>query len=83
MEKPMTKVTYEIVRHDGGWAYKVDETFSETFPSHDSARKAAELAAKEQIAPGASTGIDYEDKKGQWHHEQSAGNDRPKTNVKG
>jgi len=25
----MGKITYEIVRHDGGWAYKVDETFSE------------------------------------------------------
>jgi hypothetical protein len=79
----MNKVTYEIVQHDGGWAYKVDETFSETFPSHDSARKAAELAAKEQIAPGKSTDIDYEDKQGHWHHEKSAGKDRPETKVKG
>jgi hypothetical protein len=43
----MTKITYEIVQHDGGWAYRVDETFSEAFPSHDSARKAAEQAARE------------------------------------
>jgi hypothetical protein len=40
----MAKITYEIVQHDGGWAYRVDETFSEPFPSHDSARKAAEQA---------------------------------------
>jgi hypothetical protein len=31
----MTKITYEIVEHDGGWAYRVDGVFSETFPSHD------------------------------------------------
>jgi hypothetical protein len=79
----MTKLTYEIIQHDGGWAYRVDETISETFPSHDSARKAAERAAKEQIEPGAATGITYEDKKGHWHHEQSAGDDRPETKVKG
>jgi hypothetical protein len=79
----MTKVTYEIVQHDGGWAYRVDETFSETFPSHDSARKAAELAAKEQIEPDKATNIDYEDKQGHWHHEKSSGKDRPETKVKG
>src|SRR5712691_5103150 len=38
----MTKVTYDIVEHDGGWAYRVDGVFSETFPSHDLARRAAE-----------------------------------------
>ena len=26
----MTEVTYTIVEHDGGWAYKVGDTFSET-----------------------------------------------------
>jgi hypothetical protein len=31
----MTKITYEIVEHDGGWAYRADGVFSETFPSHD------------------------------------------------
>jgi Uncharacterized protein conserved in bacteria (DUF2188) len=79
----MTKVTYEIVQHDGGWAYRVDETFSETFPSHDSARKAAEHAAKEQEVPGVATAISYEDKKGRWHAEQSSGDDRPEAKVKG
>ena len=42
----MTKITYEVVEHDGGWAYRVDGAFSETFPSHDMARRAAELADK-------------------------------------
>ena len=58
----MTKITYEIVEHDGGWAYRADGVFSETFPSHDLARKAAERAAKEQGVPGETTGISYEDR---------------------
>ena len=33
----------------------VDGVFSETFPSHDMARRAAERAAKEQVAPGDTT----------------------------
>jgi hypothetical protein len=79
----MAKITYEIVQHDGGWAYRVDETFSEAFPSHDSARKAAEQAAREQEEPGKATAISYEDKRGHWHSERSAGDDRPEVKVKG
>ena len=79
----MANITYRIVKHDGGWAYRVDETFSETFPSHDSARQAAERAAKEQGEPGSATIISYEDKSGHWHEEKSAGDDRPDVTVKG
>jgi Uncharacterized protein conserved in bacteria (DUF2188) len=79
----MTKITYEIVRHDGGWAYKVDETFSESFKTHHEARKAAELAAREQAEPGEATVITYEDKAGHWHKEKSAGDDRPEPDVEG
>ena len=79
----MSKITYEIVKHDGAWAYKVDETFSEPFRTHDLARKAAELAAREQAAPGEATVISYEDKKGHWHKEKSAGDDRPEPDVEG
>jgi len=79
----MTKVTYEIVEHDGGWAYRVDGVFSEPFPSHDMARQAAERAASEQITPGETTPISYEDKDGRWHDEMSAGKDRPETDVTG
>ena len=46
----MRTETYKIVEHDGGWAYRVDGVFSETFPSHDAARAAAERAAAEQRA---------------------------------
>ena len=79
----MTKVVYVIVEHDGGWAYKVGEVFSETFPSHDKARAAAERAAHEQNVGGATTGISFEDKSGHWHDQLSTGDDRPETDVTG
>ena len=79
----MTRITYQIVEHDGGWAYRVDGVFSEAFPTHDMARKAAERAAKEQIVPGETTTISWEDKDGRWHEEVAAGSDRPETSVEG
>ena len=78
----MTKITYQIVEHDGGWAYRVGETLSETFATHDLARKAAERAASEQVVGGSETGISYEDKAGHWHEEVSRGDDRPETDVR-
>jgi hypothetical protein len=79
----MSKIVYEIVEHDGGWAYRVDGVYSETFPSHDLARRAAERAAAEQHVPGATVGISYEDKQGRWHQEVAEGDDRPETEVEG
>jgi len=79
----MAKITYKIVEHDGGWAYKVGDVFSEPFPSRDEARRAAERAAREQLVPGDPAVISYEDRYGRWHDEQSAGSDRPETEVKG
>jgi len=79
----MTKITYEIVQHDGGWAYRMDGVFSETFATHDLARRAAQIAAKEQKLPGDTTAISYEDPAGRWHDEVAAGDDRPETDVAG
>ena len=79
----MTRITYQIVEHDGGWAYRVDGVFSEAFPTHDMARRAAERAAKEQIVPGETTTISWEDGDGHWHEEVAAGSDRPETDVEG
>ena len=79
----MVKVIYEIVQHDEGWGYKVNGVFSETFPSHDAARKAAERVAMEQHIPGNTTAISWEDRDGRWHQELSKGDDRPETDVKG
>jgi hypothetical protein len=78
----MSEVTYEIVEHDGGWAYKVDGVFSETFPSHGAALKAARNAAAEQRVPGETAVISFEDDKGKWHTETARGSDRPDTHIK-
>lgn len=53
----MPKVTYHIIEHDGGWAYRVGDVISETFSSHDLARRAAERAAGEQRVAGDTAGI--------------------------
>ena len=79
----MTRITYEVVEHDGGWAYRVDGVYSETFPTHDAARHAAERAAGEQRLSGETTGIRWEDGRGRWHEEVSEGDDRPTTDVEG
>jgi hypothetical protein len=78
----MSDVTYEIVRHDDGWAYKVNGVFSETYPTHSAALAAAQAAAQEQEIPGHSETIEYEDEKGKWHTETASGRDRPHTVVK-
>ena len=41
----MSNIRYEVVEHDGGWAYKVGDVFSETFRSHDAALAAARDAS--------------------------------------
>ncbi|MBM6592986.1 DUF2188 domain-containing protein [Microvirga pudoricolor] len=77
----MAEVQYRIVEHDGGWAYKLGDVFSEPFPSHDEALEAAKRAAAEQEVPGETEGIEYQDARGQWHSEVASGSDRPETEV--
>jgi hypothetical protein len=78
----MSHVTYSVVEHDGGWAYKVGDVFSETFPTREEAYAAAARAAQEQRVPGQSSAIEYEDSSGHWHEEEESGEDRPETEVK-
>ena len=79
----MTEVHYHIVEHDGGWAYKVGDVFSETFPGHDDAKDAAERAAAEQQRAGESEAIEYQDADGEWKVEDARGDDRPSADVEG
>jgi hypothetical protein len=79
----MSHLTYEIVEHDGGWAYKADGVFSEPYPTHDDALAAAKRAAGEQRVGGEDEAISYETADGKWHDELSSGEDRPETEVKG
>jgi uncharacterized lipoprotein YehR (DUF1307 family) len=76
----MAKIVYQIVEHDGGWAYKSGGVYSEPFSSHEAAVAAAKRAAAEQELPGATETIEYEDDKGIWHVEVDPG-DRPDTEV--
>ena len=77
----MSDVNYEIVEHDGGWAYKVGDVFSEPFRTREEAVRAAQRAANEQRVPGETTPIQYEDSSGKWHVDVAAGSDRPSTSV--
>lgn len=79
----MSHVTYRIVEHDGGWAYKVEDTFSETFSSHDAALVAAVAASREQRVPDQTAMIEYADPAGNWVTERADGHDRPDTGVEG
>lgn len=77
----MAKVTYHVVEHDGGWAYRVGDVYSETFRTREDAHTAAEIAASEQQSPGEANPIEYQDSSGRWRIEESGGDDRPATDV--
>jgi Uncharacterized protein conserved in bacteria (DUF2188) len=79
----MAKIHYRIVEHDGGWAYKLNDVFSEAFPSRAAALAAAKRVAAEQHIPGDTAHIEYQDEAGTWHSEMSAGDDRPDADVVG
>lgn len=79
----MSIVHYKLVPHDGGWAYTLNGAFSETFPTHDAALRAARRVAAEQRVPGESSYIEYQTADGQWHTEHVLGSDRPQTDVTG
>ncbi len=77
----MAELHYHIVEHDGGWAYKLGDVYSETFRTKDEAHAAAEIAAKEQHRGGEDVTIQYQDERGRWKTEVSKGGDRPDTDV--
>jgi hypothetical protein len=79
----MANVHYRIVGHEGGWAYKAEDVFSECYATHGEARGAAERAAAAQRVPGATEDLEYQDEVGNWHEEVSQGTDRPETDVTG
>jgi len=77
----MVRIKYSIVPHDGGWAYKAADAYSEPFPSREMALAAAKVAAAEQQVGGDDAEISYQDEKGRWHEEYTDGGDRPETEV--
>ena len=77
----MSHVTYKIVEHDNGWAYRVGDTFSQTYLTRKAAHEAADAAAQEQRARGDTHDIQYETADGVWRTESARGDDRPETDV--
>lgn len=77
----MVNVIYEIVEHNGGFAYRVGDVFSETFATHESARRAADEAAQRHQLGDVDEQIEYQDSEGAWHSELAQGDRRPETAV--
>ena len=77
----MVKVVYEIVPHDGGWAYRFRDVYSEAFPTQSEAVEADRIVAAEQQVGGDSAEISWQDESGKWHEEYADGGDRPETEV--
>ena len=77
----MAKITYEIVEHDGGFAYRVGDVFSEPFATHQAAHEAAESAAQRQQLGGRDEQIQYQDADGKWREEFVSGGQRPEAEV--
>ncbi len=71
----MTRIVYEVVPHDGGWAYRQNGAYSETFPSHADALEAARIVAAAQMKAGEAKQIIYQDGKGVWRREFDDGSD--------
>jgi hypothetical protein len=67
----MSKITYRVVKHDGGWAYEANGTYSEQFQTREAARKAARLAATAKAAANEIVPTSYDDKNGQWYDDCS------------
>jgi hypothetical protein len=80
-EQAMSKIHYRVVQHDGGWAYRLNDVFSEPFATKTAALAAARRVAAEQHIPGETTQIEFQDESGKWHTEMSEGTDRPDADV--
>jgi len=74
-------ITYHVVPHEDGWAYRLDDVLSETFPNHAAALSAARDAAARHEAADEDRFISYQTEDGRWHNEVAAGRDRPETEV--
>jgi hypothetical protein len=77
----MPRLHYRVVQHDGGWAYRLGDVFSEPFRDKATALAAARRVAAEQRVPGDTTRIEFQDEAGKWHIELSEGDDRPEADV--
>lgn len=76
-------LNYRVGRHDDGWAYEFDGTWSERFDTHEDAMRAARAAAERHRVGGKDAVISYETADGKWHTEVAHGDERPEAVVSG
>ena len=62
----MADITYQVVPHDNGWAYKLGETLSETYPTADEAIVHAKDAASRQKIGDGDALLAYPSPDGGW-----------------
>src|SRR5215218_4640352 len=70
------KIHHKVVEHDGGWAYKLGDVFSEAFRDRTTALAAAKRVAAEQHVPGSAAYIEYRDEAGRPRHAMAQYADR-------
>lgn len=75
------RITYHVGEHDGGYAYRLEDVWSETFADHEKALAAAKAAARRQHVGGRDAEISYQRPDGSWTTEHASGGDRPDTAV--
>lgn len=80
-ESVPTHLTYHIGPHDGGWAYRLGDVWSEAFLNHADARAAALRAARRQQVAGREAEILFQAEDGSWHREHVEARDRPDVDV--
>ena len=75
------QIVYHIGVHDGGFAYRLDDVWSEPFRTHEGAFQAARIAARRQQIEGKDAEITFQTPDGLWHSEYVRGGDRPEAQV--
>lgn len=74
------QIVYHVGSHDGGWAYRLNDVWSEPYATHAAAQAAAQQAAHRQHLSGKSAEILYQAKDGSWRREY-VGDERPEASV--
>ncbi|MBY5368737.1 MULTISPECIES: DUF2188 domain-containing protein [Rhizobium] len=62
----MADITYQVVPHDNGWAYKLGDTLSETYATADEAIVHAKDAASRQKIGDGDALLAYPSPDGGW-----------------
>jgi hypothetical protein len=63
------RFVYQVVRHENGWAYRLEQTYSRVFPTQLDAKAAAKDAARKMHEPGDETLVHVEDRPLHWRTE--------------